>query len=225
MCGIVAAVGSEGNVIPAVLAGLKTLEYRGYDSAGMAVVVDHAIQVRRRTGKIAALEEILKNDALPASTMALAHTRWATHGAPEDRNAHPHRDHLQKVVVVHNGIIENYAELRNELQSDGCKFSSDTDTEVLANLIGSLLIPNDGDLHLAVRAALKQVDGAYALVAASADNAGQLVVARHDSPLVIGVADNATCAGSDMPALLEITREFIALENGETAILEADSQC
>ena len=224
MCGIVAAVGTEGNVIPAVITGLKTLEYRGYDSAGIAVIIDGDIAVRRCTGKIAALEEVLASEPLPPSTIALAHTRWATHGAPEDRNAHPHRDHLNRVVVVHNGIIENYAELRAELVEAGCEFSSDTDTEVLANLIASLLDQHDGNLHGALRAALKLVEGAYALVAASADHQQQLVAARHDSPLVIGVSETATCAASDIPALLGITRDFLVLENGETAILEPGSQ-
>jgi glucosamine--fructose-6-phosphate aminotransferase (isomerizing) len=223
MCGIVAAVGREGNVVPSVIQGLKTLEYRGYDSAGVAIVSDGAIQVRRRTGKIAVLEEDLGQNGLPESSIALAHTRWATHGAPEDRNAHPHRDHLEKVVVVHNGIIENYAELREELQEAGHEFSSDTDTEVLANLVASLLEENSGDLHAAICAALPRVHGAYALVAASASDSDSLVIARHDSPLVVGIGDGVTCAASDMPALLGLTREFLVLENGETAILTPDS--
>ena len=219
MCGIVAAIGSDGDVAPAVLEGLKKLEYRGYDSAGMAVMTPQGIELRRRMGKIVALEEELSVNGLPPSPVAVAHTRWATHGAPSDANAHPHRDDSGRVVVVHNGIIENYAELRAMLAAQGHVFTSETDTEVLANLIASFHRRGQ-DLHQATRSALEMVQGAYALVVLSAEEPGILVVARQDSPLVLGVAEGARYAASDMPALLHLTRDFVVLENGETAVLE-----
>ncbi len=222
MCGIVAAVAAEGDVRAAVLAGLKTLEYRGYDSAGMAVLVDNAIQVRRKMGKIAALEAELQRDDLPPSSQAIAHTRWATHGAPADRNAHPHRDDQDQIVVVHNGIIENYVELRERLTAEGHSFSTDTDTEVMANLVAAKKRAGM-DLHAAVRASLEEVHGAYALVVMAADEPGVLIAARMDSPLVLGIGTDGRYAASDMPALLELTRDFVILENGETAVLTADN--
>ncbi len=221
MCGIVAALAREGNIGPEVISGLKTLEYRGYDSAGIAVMTDDGILVRRKMGKIRALESELAANGLPPSSQALAHTRWATHGVPADRNAHPHTDDNGKVVVVHNGIIENYAELRAELQQRGHQFRSDTDTEVLVNLIASNL-RQSGSLHAAVRQALSQVHGAYAIVAMSECEPGRFVVARMDSPLVVGLGADGTYAASDMPALLHLTRDFLILENGETAVLELD---
>jgi len=222
MCGIVAALAREGNVVPAVLAGLKTLEYRGYDSAGIAAMTGDGLAVRRKTGKIAALESELLANELPASSQAVAHTRWATHGAPADRNAHPHRDDRNEVVLVHNGIIENYAELRRFLQSQGHRFQSETDTEVLVNLIAHHM-RQSGDLHQAVRTSLGQVQGAYAIVAMSTLQPDCLVVARMDSPLVVGLGEGANYAASDMPALLHLTREFLVLENGESAVLTVDS--
>jgi len=222
MCGIVAAVITSGDIRAEVLAGLKTLEYRGYDSAGMAVLNQGEISVRRKMGKIANLEAELDRNELPPSGLVIAHTRWATHGAPADRNAHPHRDDKERIVVVHNGIIENFLELRQRLADAGHEFSTETDTEVLANLIASHR--NTGlELHAAVRAALKEVHGAYGLVVMSADDPEQLIVARMDSPLVIGLGDHGNYAASDMPALLHLTRDFLILENGESAMLRADS--
>ena len=218
MCGIVAAVRADGDVVADVIAGLKTLEYRGYDSAGVAVLSRDGIEVRRKMGKIAELEKELASNALPASPQAIAHTRWATHGAPADRNAHPHTDDSGRVVVVHNGIIENYIELRGQLQAQGHAFSSDTDSEVIAHLISHHHRGGDS-LHQATRKAVGMVHGAYALVVASADEPGVLVVARHDSPLVVGVGDGVNYAASDMPALLHLTRDFLVLANGETAVL------
>ncbi|MCH2101682.1 MAG: glutamine--fructose-6-phosphate transaminase (isomerizing), partial [Planctomycetes bacterium] len=219
MCGIVAAMIREGNVIPDVLAGLKTLEYRGYDSAGIAALTPDGLAVRRKMGKIAALEDELAANELPASNCAVAHTRWATHGAPADRNAHPHRDDRQEVVLVHNGIIENYAELRQLLHTQGHSFRSETDTEVLVNLIAHHMRGNGKSLHTAVRAALEQVHGAYAIVAMSIHQPEHLVVARMDSPLVVGLGEEGNYAASDMPALLHLTRDFLILENGESAVL------
>ncbi|PCJ53982.1 MAG: glutamine--fructose-6-phosphate transaminase (isomerizing) [Planctomycetota bacterium] len=223
MCGIVAAVAQHGDVRASVLKGLKTLEYRGYDSAGMAVFAEGSLEVRRKMGKIANLEAELDRNELPASNIAIAHTRWATHGVPADRNAHPHIDDQQKIVVVHNGIIENYLDLRALLAEKGHEFHSDTDTEVLANLI-AYYRTQDLDLHQAVRKALSKVEGAYGLVVMSADDPGILIVARLDSPLVVGVAEGESYAASDMPALLHLTRKFLILENRETAVLTDRSQ-
>jgi len=223
MCGIVAAVAKQGDVRAAVLKGLKTLEYRGYDSAGMAVFAKGELEVRRKMGKIANLEAELGRNQLPASNIAIAHTRWATHGVPADRNAHPHSDDHQRIVVVHNGIIENYLDLRAMLVEKGHAFHTDTDTEVLANLI-AFYRAQDFDLHQSVRKALSKVEGAYGLVVMSADDPGTLIVARLDSPLVVGVSDSGSYAASDMPALLHLTREFLILENRETAVLTSDTQ-
>jgi len=222
MCGIVAAVVAEGNVLPAVLVGLRTLEYRGYDSAGGAVLADGRLEIRRKSGRMAALEAELEDKGLPESHQAIGHTRWATHGAPADRNAHPHRDHEDRVVVVHNGIIENYVELRKEMQDQGISFSSETDTEVIANLL-ALALKEHGNLHTALLKALERLEGAYALVAMAVGHEGEIVAARMDSPLVLGVGKEGRFAASDMPALLHLTRDFVFLENGETCILRSDS--
>ena len=219
MCGIVAAVTTGGNVIPDVLHGLRTLEYRGYDSAGIAAPAEDSLHLRRQVGKISALEQELANNALPDTPTAVAHTRWATHGPPATRNAHPHMDDEKKIVLVHNGIIENYAELRADLQERGHQFFSDTDTEVLVNLIAWHQKNGKEELHDAVRAALKEVHGAYAIVVLSAKTPDLLIVARMDSPLVVGLSEEGSFAASDMPALLHLTRDFLVLENGETAVL------
>ena len=221
MCGIVAALTESGNVVPDVISGLKTLEYRGYDSAGVSVMTDDGLQVRRKMGKIANLEAELVANELPHSVQAVAHTRWATHGVPADRNAHPHTDDVGEVVLVHNGIIENYDELRTWLRGHGHRFHSETDTEVFVNLIAYHLRKLN-DLHAAVRAALEQVHGAYGIVCMAASHPGQMVVARMDSPLVVGVGEGGTYAASDMPALLHLTRDFVVLENGESALLTAE---
>ena len=218
MCGIVAAVAKHGDVRASVLKGLKTLEYRGYDSAGMAVLAENGLEVRRKMGKIANLEAELDRNELPASNIAIAHTRWATHGVPADRNAHPHCDDQRKIVVVHNGIIENYLELRALLAQYEHEFHTDTDTEVLANLI-AYYRTQEPDLHQAVRKALSKVEGAYGLVVMSSDDPGTLIVARLDSPLVVGISEEGSYAASDMPALLHLTREFLILENRDTAVL------
>ncbi|MDP6963659.1 MAG: glutamine--fructose-6-phosphate transaminase (isomerizing), partial [Planctomycetota bacterium] len=172
--------------------------------------------------KITNLEQELNKNELPVSNQVVAHTRWATHGPPADRNAHPHCDDNKQIVIVHNGIIENYLELRDELSAHGHSFHTDTDTEILANLIAHFM-RSGSDLHSAVRLALNKASGAYGLVAMAAAEPGRLIVARMDSPLVIGVAGNGRYAASDMPALLHLTRDFLVLENGETAILENDS--
>jgi glucosamine--fructose-6-phosphate aminotransferase (isomerizing) len=222
VCGIVAAVSAERDARADVLAGLKTLEYRGYDSAGMAVWADGSLQVRRKMGKIANLEAELLINELPESRQAIAHTRWATHGVPADRNAHPHRDDRNDVVVVHNGIIENYLELRKLLTDQGHEFFTDTDTEVLANLIAHYKREGN-DLHTAVQVALGKVEGAYGLVVMAAADPDLMIVARMDSPLVVGIGTEGRYAASDMPALLHLTRDFLILENGESAVLTPDA--
>jgi glucosamine--fructose-6-phosphate aminotransferase (isomerizing) len=218
MCGIVAAISTGADVRAAVLSGLKTLEYRGYDSAGMAVQHAGRIEVRRKTGKIAELEKELLRDALPPSSVVVGHTRWATHGVPADRNAHPHRDDRNEIVVVHNGIIENFLELRGWLQSEGHSFTTETDTEVIANLV-AWHKRRKHTLHEAVLKTLARIEGSYGLVVLAADEPTTIVVARQDSPLVIGVGTEGRYAASDMPALLPVTREFVVLENGEHAVL------
>lgn len=222
MCGIVAGVVREGsNALPTVLDGLQRLEYRGYDSAGVAVQSNGEMLVRRYQGKLQTLTDALAQDALPASALALGHTRWATHGAPSDANAHPHRDGTGRTVVVHNGIIENHEQLRQEFEDAGAAFSSETDSEVLAYLVARELAQG-ADLVSALRRAVEQAHGAYAIVAASADRPGELAVARSESPLVLGIGDDGWYAASDMPALLSVTRRFCILENGESALLSAD---
>ena len=223
MCGIVGAVQREGDVVPAVLAGLKTLEYRGYDSAGVAVLTARGIEVRRKSGKLAELEQVLAKDALPPAAQALAHTRWATHGAPTDRNAHPHADDRGEVVVVHNGIIENYAELRGMLAAQGHRFHSETDSEVLAHLIAHFHRGGD-DLHAATRRAVDMAHGAYAVVVMSAREPGTLVAARLESPVILGLGQHGNYVASGIPALLNLTRDFVPLENGESARL-TPSRC
>src|SRR5829696_7990449 len=165
MCGIVGYVGQQ-DAVDVVLEGLRRLEYRGYDSAGVAIVADDTVQVRRRAGKLANLEKMLAEQPLPSSTFGMGHTRWATHGAPTDRNAHPHLDAAHRVAVVHNGIIENFAILRAELEAADVTMTSDTDTEVVSHLLAR---EYDGSLAAAMRAVCRRLDGAFTLVAVHAD--------------------------------------------------------
>lgn len=226
MCGIVGYVGNK-RVVPILLEGLKRLEYRGYDSAGI-VFVDTArddsaannLRKYRSMGKLANLEDMLEDIRETRSHVGIGHTRWATHGAPSEENAHPHSDCTGKIVVVHNGIIENYHSLREELQKKGHTFTSETDTEVLAHLIEEHL---DGDLVAAVRRALQYVDGSFALGVLWSEQPDMLVAARHQSPLVLGIQEGSGCfMASDIPALLPYTRQVIFLDDGEIAVLRAD---
>lgn len=216
MCGIVGYVGKR-RVVPVLLEGLKKLEYRGYDSAGIVYLEDNELTTYRCEGKLSKLEAIVEEAYSAPSYCGLGHTRWATHGAPTERNAHPHKDCSGRLVVVHNGIIENYHSLREELKAQGHRFLSETDTEVLAHLIEENL---DGDLTAAVQSALKQVEGSYALGVMSADFPGTLIAARNHSPLVLGTdeAGNSYMA-SDVPALLPYTDQMIFLDDMEMAIL------
>ncbi len=220
MCGIVGYIGKR-RVVPILLEGLKRLEYRGYDSAGLVYIDNDANLKRHRfEGKLANLEEHM--EALNVdSRIGLGHTRWATHGAPSQANAHPHYDCSGDLVVVHNGIIENYHTLRDELTARGHKFNSETDTEVLAHLIEENL---EDDLAVAVRKSLKKVVGSYALAVLWAKQPDRLVAARNHSPLVLGVQEKGgSFLASDIPALLPYTREIVFLEDREMAILTADS--
>jgi glucosamine--fructose-6-phosphate aminotransferase (isomerizing) len=214
MCGIVGYVGPK-QATPILLEGLQRLEYRGYDSAGIAVVSAAGdLQVRKTAGKLQNLRSAVAV-AEPDGCMGIGHTRWATHGRPNDDNAHPHTDCSENLTVVHNGIIENYAELRDALQAKGHTFRSETDTEVLAHLIEDELPAAHDDLAQAVRAALSQVTGSYALAVASRAHPDRLVGARLNGPLIAGLGDGENFLASDIPAILRHTRRVIVLEEGE----------
>jgi glucosamine--fructose-6-phosphate aminotransferase (isomerizing) len=217
MCGIVGYVG-DAQAVEVLMAGLASLEYRGYDSAGVAVMADGGLGVVRRVGKLENLGQVLESDR-PSGSTGIGHTRWATHGAPTEDNAHPHRDCAGRIAVVHNGIIENYVELREELVASGHTLASDTDTEVVAHLVEEQY---EGDLTAAVRAASERLDGSYALAVLHVDHPGEIVAARMDSPLVIGVGDGETLVASDIPAVLKHTRDVLVLENGDLVTVTAD---
>jgi len=220
MCGIVGGI-AERNVVPILLEGLRRLEYRGYDSAGIAVIdADGHIARQRAVGKIAALEAQLK--AAPLSGhVGIAHTRWATHGVPAEQNAHPHVCN-GRVAVVHNGIIENHQALRAEQQTAGYRFTSDTDTEVIAHALDAALTACKGDLKVAVQRVVAQLEGAYALGVIAVDDPHTLVAARRGSPLVIGVGIGEHFIASDVSALLPVTQNFIFLEDGDLAVVQRE---
>ena len=215
MCGIVAYVGLK-ECAPILVEGLRRLEYRGYDSAGLAVHTGRGVEILRAVGKLSNLDIALRKNPL-AGTTGIGHTRWATHGRPSEANAHPHV--AGAVAVVHNGIIENHVHLRKELESRGVRFSSDTDTEIVAHLVDEARKGGIKRLDEAVRAALKQVRGAYAIAVVSGDLPNEIVVAKQDSPLVLGVGDGEMFAASDIPALLAHTRDVILLHDGEMAVI------
>ncbi|MBP6342867.1 MAG: glutamine--fructose-6-phosphate transaminase (isomerizing) [Candidatus Omnitrophica bacterium] len=220
MCGIIGYVGSK-EATPILLEGLKKLEYRGYDSSGVGVcsAKDGKIAVRKAQGKIRHLEELIKTHAVPHSTIGISHTRWATHGAPCQRNSHPHCNVKQTIAVVHNGIIENYQEIKQELQGKGIKFTSDTDTEVIAHLVSQYFA---GDLVKAVQKAIGRVRGAFAIGVISSATPNLLVAARVGSPLIIGIGKGENFIASDVPAILDKTRRVIYLKDGEMAALTVD---
>jgi glucosamine--fructose-6-phosphate aminotransferase (isomerizing) len=218
MCGIVGYVGPQ-NATPILLEGLQRLEYRGYDSAGIAVLsADGALQVTKRAGKLANLRAAVAL-AEPAGTMGIGHTRWATHGRPNDENAHPHTDCHDNISVIHNGIIENYAELRDELLAAGHTFRSETDTEVLAHLIEEHLKASDRDLFKAVRLALGRVTGSYAIGVVGRQQPATLIGARCHVPLIVGLGEGEQFLASDVPAILKHTRRVIVLDEGEVVKL------
>ncbi|BHH83685.1 glutamine--fructose-6-phosphate transaminase (isomerizing) [Desulforhopalus sp. 52FAK] len=221
MCGIVGYCGPK-RVIPVILEGLRRLEYRGYDSAGIVYLENGELIKHRSKGKLAKLEAIIDDAIIAPAHIGLGHTRWATHGAPTTENAHPHSDCTGELVVVHNGIIENYHSLRNELKDKGHTFTSETDTEVLAHLIEDNL---DGDLVEAVKKAVALVEGSYALGVLWAKEPGKLVAVRNQSPLVLGVSEEGgSFLASDIPALLPYTNQVIFLEDMELAVLTDSEQ-
>src|SRR5205807_1904290 len=218
MCGIVGYVGHQ-DAVSFILPGLRRLEYRGYDSAGIATVSGQSLDIRKTTGKIADLEALIASDR-PEGALGVGHTRWATHGRPPDTNAHPHIDCQSRLAVVHNGIIENYRELRKTLATDGHRFRSQTDTEVIAHVIERYQA--DG-LVAAVQRAAQDLQGAFAVVCVAASEPRTLVAFRRgSSPLVVGYGREEMFLASDVPALLGRTREILVLEDGELAVLTAD---
>jgi glutamine---fructose-6-phosphate transaminase (isomerizing) len=219
MCGIVGYIGDRA-AVPLLIEGLRRLEYRGYDSAGLTVINGSGLDTRRAVGKISELEKLVGNGNQPDSTIGIAHTRWATHGAPTERNAHPHVSCKGEFAVVHNGIIENAGTLRKKLEQMGHEFRSETDTEVIVHLIEEAY---QGNLEDAVREALRQVDGAYGLAIMSVHEPRKIVAARQGSPLLLGVTDNGEYfVASDVAAVLAQTRHVIYLDDGEMAVLSDD---
>jgi len=218
MCGIVGYIGPQ-DATEVLLEGLRRLEYRGYDSAGIAIISDGELDVRRSVGKIINLEETIHNAPLKGNT-GVGHTRWATHGKPSEENAHPHRDCTGKLVVVHNGIIENYRVLRQKLVKAGHTMTSETDTEVIVHLVESHF---KGSVEKAVRKTIRDLEGVYALAVMHADDPDTLVAARSGPPLVIGLGEGEMFIASDIPAVLHHTRRFVYLEDGQIASVTADN--
>src|SRR5579862_7836096 len=217
MCGIIGYIGPK-EVVPVLIEGLRKLEYRGYDSAGVAVVHSGAMNLRRSAGKLSNLEQLIVSDPITGE-YGVGHTRWATHGRPTEENAHPHRDCTGKIVVVHNGIIENYLDLKLELQSQGHKFVTETDTEIVAHLVEREM--KDDGLENALRRALLLMRGLFALVLISADDPDKIVTVRNGPPIVVGLGDGEFFVASDIPAILSHTRDVVFLGDEEMAIITA----
>jgi glucosamine--fructose-6-phosphate aminotransferase (isomerizing) len=215
MCGIIGYLGPKP-VVPVIVEGLRRLEYRGYDSAGVAVVRDGTVEVRRSAGKLSRLEDALRAQPVDGA-YGIGHTRWATHGRPTEENAHPHRDASGRIVVVHNGIIENYLELKQELQRAGVVFASETDTEVVAHLVRRET--RDDGLEHAVRRALAHLRGLFALVMISADDPEKIVAVRNGPPIVVGIGEGEFFVASDIPAILSHTRDVVFLGDEEMAVI------
>lgn len=217
MCGIVAYIGNN-SAAPILVKGLKRLEYRGYDSAGIALMQQNKLEVVKKMGRVVNMESAIESE-LYLSTIGMGHTRWATHGEPSNRNAHPHRSQNGKMAIIHNGIIENYKSIKCDLEIKGHVFSSDTDTEVLIHLIEELQFSESLCLEEAVRVALLSVTGAYAIVVMSEDEPNQLIVARKGSPLLIGIGKDEFFVASDATPLIEYTKEVVYLNDAEMGIL------
>ena len=222
MCGIVGYVGKK-EVVPVIIEGLRKLEYRGYDSAGIAVAGNgEGLQVRRAEGKLRNLEDVIRNKPLDG-TYGIGHTRWATHGRPSEENAHPHRDCTGKIVVVHNGIVENYLQLKKKLTEEGHKFTTETDTEIIAHLVERYFLQTGNghrpSLEEAVRKAVKELSGVFALVVISVDEPNKIVAARNGPPVVIGLGKNEYFVASDVPAILAHTRDLFFLGDGDLAVI------
>lgn len=220
MCGIVGYTGHR-QAYPIVIKGLKRLEYRGYDSAGVALQQDNKITIYKKKGKVSDLEDAIGTSNISGTT-GIGHTRWATHGEPSDRNAHPHYSASGKIAMIHNGIIENYAQLKTELEKKGYSFKSDTDTEVLLNFIEEIKTHNNCSLEEAIRIALKRVTGAYVILVIDDENPDTIIAARKGSPLVIGVGKNEHFLGSDASPMLEYTKEVVYVNDYELAIVKPD---
>lgn len=217
MCGIIGYIGKR-KAVPVLLNGLKRMEYRGYDSSGIAILKNGNIEIIKESGKIANLKAMFKDKDI-CGTVGLGHTRWATHGAPNRLNAHPHYDSTGKIAIIHNGIIENYQTLKRELIAKGHEFRSETDSEVLAHLVEEFY---DGDIEKAVRLALTQVRGTYGLVVIRHDEADKLIAARMGSPLLIGLGEGENLIASDAAAMVDYTRKVIFLDDGELAVVTRD---
>jgi glucosamine--fructose-6-phosphate aminotransferase (isomerizing) len=215
MCGIIGYIGSKP-VVPVLLDGLRKMEYRGYDSAGVALVSPEGIALRRSAGKLVNLESAIKSEPVDG-LYGVGHTRWATHGRPTEENAHPHRDCTGRIVVVHNGIIENYLELKRQLQEQGHEFKTETDTEIVAHLVEREM--REDGLENAVRRGLSHMRGMFAIVLVSVDDPEKIVAARNGPPIVVGLGDNEFFVASDIPAILSHTRDVVFLGDGEMAII------
>lgn len=218
MCGIIGYSGSEKNAIKVILEGLEKLEYRGYDSAGVAFIENNKITTEKKEGKLENLKNHLKNLEIK-SNLAIGHTRWATHGVPTDRNSHPHYSEKKDVALVHNGIIENYLELKIELMEKGVKFNSDTDSEVVAQLFSQLF---DGDLFSTLNKVIEKIRGSYALAIIHEKFPNKMICCKNHSPLIIGLGENQNFVASDVSAVLKYTRDVIFLEDGDKALIEQD---
>ena len=220
MCGIVGYIGDK-NAKDVIIDGLKRLEYRGYDSAGIAVIRNGKLEVRKHVGEIANLEKFIGSDPME-SHVGIGHTRWATHGAPSDINAHPHVSADGKIAIVHNGIIENYRELKEELIRDhGISFVTETDSEVIAQLIG-VIYKEKKDLMDSVYEAVSRMRGAYAIAVMAENEPDKLVAVRKDAPLIIGLGKGSNFIASDIPALLKYVKEIYFVDNNETVLVTAD---
>jgi glucosamine--fructose-6-phosphate aminotransferase (isomerizing) len=217
MCGIVGYIGKK-EAYPILVKGLKRLEYRGYDSAGVALLNEKGIEIYKKQGKVVQMERVIPAEH-PKANLGIGHTRWATHGVPSDENSHPHYSQSKKIAIIHNGIIENYASIKSGLEKRGYTFKSDTDTEVLVNLIEEVLIHEKVSIDEAVRIALNQVVGAYAIAVIEEGNHDQIVVAKKGSPLVIGIGEGEYYIASDATPFIEYTKQAVYLEEEELAIL------
>src|SRR5450755_3802683 len=218
MCGIVGYIGNR-KAVPIILDGLRRLEYRGYDSAGIAVLNgDAQLAIRRASGKLRNLEDAIRLNPLDGP-YGIGHTRWATHGRPTEENAHPHRDCSGDIVVVHNGIVENYLALKKQLKLEGHKFVTETDTEIIAHLVEKHY---EGNLEDAVRGAVAELNGVFALVVIASSDPNKIVAARLGPPVVVGLGENEYFVASDVPAILSHTRDMIFLNDGDVATLTLD---
>ena len=218
MCGIVGYYGTK-DAVPLLLKGLKRLEYRGYDSAGLALLGDTGIEIIKKAGKVMDLERIV-GDSVLKGTIGMGHTRWATHGEANDTNAHPHLDQTEKFVLIHNGIIENYSSIKTYLEKQGVQFRTETDTEVLVQLISLIYSKNGISFEKAVRKALKQVVGTYGIIVLCADEPQKMLAARHGSPLVLGLSSGEYFIASDASPIVDHTREVIYLEENEYVVID-----